>query len=149
VKLTQKQKKFCHEFLVDLNGTQSAIRAGYSVKGARQGANETMSKPYIQQYLKKLMEKQQERTQITADSVIKELASIGFAEIDEDIKASDKNKSLELLGKHLGMFTQKTEVELTDGRSNADFKAMFESMSTDDKLQWLKEREKDNQIIEG
>ena len=47
VALTEKQKRFCDEYLIDLNATQAAIRAGYSEKTARQTATENLSKPYI------------------------------------------------------------------------------------------------------
>ena len=137
--ITNKQKRFCEEFLVDLNATQAAIRAGYSYKTARQIAAQNLSKLYIQDHLKELRGRQQERTQITADSVVKELALIGFAEIGENIKASDKNKSLELLGKHLGMFTQKIEAEVSNINKKQEIRAMFDSMTVEQKMQWLKD----------
>ena len=59
--LTEKQKRFCDEYLIDLNATQAAIRAGYSEKTARQTATENLSKPYIREYIdKRLAEKDAE-----------------------------------------------------------------------------------------
>lgn len=70
--LTPKQERFVQEYLVDLNATQAAIRAGYSEKTARQVGAENLSKPYIQVEIAKARQQQQERTQITADKVLRE-----------------------------------------------------------------------------
>ncbi len=72
VALTALQVRFVEEYLVDLNGTQAAIRAGYSVKTARQAAAENLSKPVIQAAIAVARAKQQERTEITADRVLRE-----------------------------------------------------------------------------
>lgn len=72
-KLTDKQKKFCEEYIVDLNATQAAIRAGYSEKTANRIGTENLSKLVIQQYLSLLKGKREERTQITADRVLKDI----------------------------------------------------------------------------
>lgn len=103
--LTAKQARFCEEYLVDLNGTQAAIRAGYSKKTANRMASENLSKPDIQLYIKELMEEQSKRTELTADMVIAELKNVAFA--DTKLQGRDKVRALELLGQHLGMFTEK------------------------------------------
>lgn len=72
VKLTDLQVRFVEEYLVDLNGTQAAIRAGYSEKTARQAAAENLSKPVIQAAIAEARLRQQERTEITADAVLRE-----------------------------------------------------------------------------
>lgn len=77
--LTAKQKAFVQEYLIDLNATQAAIRAGYSAKTANRIANENLSKPDIQTAIQKAMDKRAQRTEITADRVLQELAKIGFA----------------------------------------------------------------------
>lgn len=81
--LTEKQQRFVEEYLVDLNGTQAAIRAGYSADTARQMASENLSKPYIQAAISEARKAQQERTGITADKVLKEIASIAMADARE------------------------------------------------------------------
>lgn len=78
IKLTDKQAAFIREYLVDLNATQAAIRAGYSANTATVIAHETLSKPYIQEALKCAMDKRASRTEITADRVLKEYARLGF-----------------------------------------------------------------------
>lgn len=102
-KLTEKQKRFCEEYLIDLNATQAAIRAGYKEKNARSSACENLTKPDIQLYLQELMQKRSERTGITADTVIQELEKIALSDVE--ISGKEKMKALELLGKHLGMFS--------------------------------------------
>lgn len=102
-KLTEKQKRFCEEYLIDLNATQAAIRAGYSKKTANRIAAENLSKPDIQLHLQELMRQRSERTGITADFVIEQLSHIAAA--DTEITGKEKIKALELLGKHLGLFS--------------------------------------------
>lgn len=110
-RLTAKQKKFVDEYLIDLNATQAAIRAGYSEKTARTQGNRMLTNVDIQNYLVKRQNKCQERTEITQDMIIDELAKIGLFDLTDEemaglIKASDKIKALELLGKHLGIFNK-------------------------------------------
>jgi len=110
--LTKKQKRFCEEYLVDLNATQAYIRAGYSAKSnniARVESSKLLTKPNIQQKIAELQKEQSERTKISADNVINELQKIAFAETE--ISGKEKMKALELLGKHLGMF-EKSNIEI-------------------------------------
>ena len=140
-KLTDKQKRFCEEYLIDLNATQAAIRAGYKEKTAYAQGQRLLKKVEAQEYLQELMDERSKRTEITADRVLRELAAIAFSDrtelaqvgesgevtftpteqLKEDIKRTiagiengkhgikvttyDKVKALELLGKHLGLFT--------------------------------------------
>lgn len=78
-KLTDKQKAFANEYLIDMNATQAAIRAGYSEKTANRIGSENLSKPVITEYLAEANKKRQHRTQITQDRVLLELAKIAFA----------------------------------------------------------------------
>jgi phage terminase small subunit len=76
--LTPKQRVFVEEYLVDLNGTQAAIRAGYSTDSARQIASENLSKPYIAEAIDKALA---DRGGITRTRIVDELARIGFSDI--------------------------------------------------------------------
>ena len=78
--LTDLQQRFVDEYLVDLNGTQAAIRAGYSADTARQMASENLSKPYIQIAIVDARKRQQARTHIEADRVVLEAWNIVFAD---------------------------------------------------------------------
>lgn len=72
-KLTDKQEMFCIEYLIDLNATQAAIRAGYSKKTANRIASDMLSKVDIQDYIAELKEKRANRVEMDADGVLKEL----------------------------------------------------------------------------
>jgi len=84
--LTPKQKRFCEEYLVDLNGTQAAIRAGYSKKTAKEIASENFSKPNIQEYLAERMRERGEKLDITAEKVLKQWWDIANADPNEIIQ---------------------------------------------------------------
>ena len=85
-RLTDKQRAFIEEYLVDLNATQAAVRAGYSEKTARQMGSENLSKPDIQAVIAEEQLKRSTRTEITADKVLKELALLGFANMEDYIR---------------------------------------------------------------
>ncbi|ECG1895489.1 terminase small subunit [Salmonella enterica subsp. enterica] len=74
--LTDKQEAFCREYLVDLNATQAAIRAGYSEKTANRIAAQLLSKLDIQQRVSALKDGRNQRTEINADYVLRRLAEI-------------------------------------------------------------------------
>jgi len=80
-KLTPKQKRFIEEYLVDLNGTQAAIRAGYSAKTANRIATENLSKPVIANEIQKEQQKRSKRTEIEQDRVLQEEARLAFSDI--------------------------------------------------------------------
>lgn len=137
--LTDKQKRFVEEYLIDLNATQAAIRAGYSEKTAYSIGQENLTKPEIQAAIQAAQNKRAERIQITQDDVIRmlleniEVASGKKAVIKTEVRKSEDgelvgddvaqfvyesssvNKALELLGKHLGMFKDKLDVSSSDG----------------------------------
>lgn len=155
-KLTDKQKRFCEEYLIDLNATQAAIRAGYKEKTAYAQGQRLLKKVEAQDYLQKLMNERSQRTEITADRVLAELAAIAFsdrtelAQVDEDgmvtftpteqlgsnakktiagiengkygtkVTTYDKVKALELIGKHLGLFS--------NGADNSDTLAKLDEV---------------------
>lgn len=81
VSLTERQRVFCEEYLVDLNGYAAAVRAGYSQKTARQMAVQNLGHPAVVEYLQKLTKERSERTQITADRVITEVARLAFSDV--------------------------------------------------------------------
>lgn len=79
--LTPKQAAFVREYLVDLNATQAAIRAGYSAKTAASIGEENLRKPEIKAAIEAAMAERAKRTEVTADRVVQELAKIGFSDI--------------------------------------------------------------------
>ncbi len=78
-KLTEKQKRFVAEYLVDLNATQAAIRAGYSKKTAEVIGYENLRKPQIADEIEKRQEKLRNKLEITQEKVLEEIAGIAFA----------------------------------------------------------------------
>lgn len=80
-KLTDKQELFCNEYLVDLNATQAAIRAGYSEKTANAIGNENLAKPSISIRIQEMQMERSKRLQITQDDVLKEFWSIAKDDI--------------------------------------------------------------------
>ena len=85
--MTRKQKKFCEEYLVDLNATQAAIRAGYSPATAGEIGAENLKKPEIQKHIAKSMADRSRRTGVTADRVVMELAKVAFVNAGDVIDA--------------------------------------------------------------
>lgn len=85
-KLTPKQKRFVEEYLVDLNATQAAIRAGYSQRTAGQIGEQNLKKLEVKQAIQAAQEKRSERTEITQDMVLQELAKIGFSDIRKIVR---------------------------------------------------------------
>lgn len=81
--LTDKQQKFVDEYLVDLNATQAAIRAGYSAKTAAEMGYENLRKPQIVEAIAKARKDQQERTGITSDRVVREAWNLVTADARE------------------------------------------------------------------
>jgi phage terminase small subunit len=85
--LTEKQAAFVQEYLVDLNATQAAIRAGYSEKTAYSIGHENLSKPEIAEAIAAARKEWEQRTAITQDRVLAELAKIGFANMQDYMRA--------------------------------------------------------------
>ena len=135
-KLTAKQQTFVEEYLIDLNATQAAIRAGYSEKTADQQASRLLTNVKVAEYLRKLQDDRSERTEITQDYVLESIHSTverckqTEAVIDRQgdhvlVENSDGDmvpaytfnamgvfKGAELLGKHLGMFVDRSSVDV-------------------------------------
>lgn len=149
-KMTEKQKRFCNEYLIDLNATQAAIRAGYSVNNADKIGSELLGKTRVSEEISIAMAERSKRTGISQDRVVEELAKLAFVNAadvinvntatvlkdakpedlaciqsvkvkkttkgkntieEREIRFYDKKDSLVQLGKHLGMFRDKLELE--------------------------------------
>lgn len=115
--MTEKQKRFCDEYLIDLNATRAYKAAYPSVKKdetAAVCASQILRNPKVAAYISERQQDRQRRTEITQDMVVRELRDIAMADAsdasDSDMKYSSKLKALELLGRHLGMFKDKVEV---------------------------------------
>lgn len=147
-KLTDKQQRFVDEYLIDLNATQAAIRAGYSAKTADQQGSRMLANVKIKQAVAEKQAQRSKRTGVNQDRVVLELAKVAFAKmtdivdsngrikedaspddlaciesikykesdneyggsVEREVKIASKLKALELLGKHLGMWSDKFNV---------------------------------------
>ncbi|WP_429375083.1 terminase small subunit [Paenibacillus sp. DS2015] len=90
--LTAKQKTFVQEYLIDLNATQAAIRARYSIKTAEQQASRLLSNVKVQEAIQKAMGQREKRTEITQDRVLQELAKIGFSNISDYLSVNTSQR---------------------------------------------------------
>lgn len=131
-KISEKQKRFCEEYLIDLNATQAAIRAGYSEKNASRIAIDLLNKIHVSEYLGHMREEQSKRTGITADKVLEEISRIAFTE-DVEVSGKEKMHALEMLAKHLGVFDQKpTQIEIKDDPLSETLKEIAKGLKNAD-----------------
>lgn len=113
-KLTPKQQRFVEEYLVDLNATQAAVRAGYSAKTAHAIGRENIHKPAIAAALQAQRQALSERTGRTVEVIMAEIQRIGDqAEVIGDWTPALKARELE--AKHLGAFTERVQLTGKDG----------------------------------
>lgn len=148
--MTKKQNRFIEEYLIDLNATQAAIRAGYSVKTADQQASRMLTNVKVQEAIAKAMAERSKRTGVNQDRIVLELAKLALvnmadivdkkgeikdtataddlsciesikykrsdtdsgSSVEREVKIGSKIKALELLGKHLGMWNDKVDVNV-------------------------------------
>ncbi len=116
-RLTPRQARFVKEYLVDLNGTQAAIRAGYSPRTANEQSTRLLANVHIKAAVDAGAAKQHAQLDLTAQKVLTELLGVGYAEVaPTDIRVSDKLRALELLAKHLGLLTEQINVTLVTDR---------------------------------
>ena len=128
--MTAKQRRFCDEYLIDLNATQAAIRAGYSEKNARSIASENMTKPNIKKYIDDRMKEKEKSLIADQDEVLRYLTSVlrgesqsteivvegvgdGCSEarkMQKEPSEKDRLKAAELLGKRYSLFSDKVDV---------------------------------------
>ncbi|MFG1206907.1 terminase small subunit [Xanthobacter flavus] len=118
--LTKKQAEFVREYLVDLNATQAAIRAGYSKRTARFMAAENLAKPNIAAAVEAAMAERAARTEITADRVLRELAKLAFFDIRKAFRPDGSLKPLNEMDDETAASIAGLEVsEFTDGDGGA------------------------------
>jgi len=121
-KLTAKQESFVAEYLIDLNATQAAIRAGYSEKTAYSIGQENLTKPEIAAAVAAAQAERSERTEVTQDYVLTAIRDT-IEQYRGGGEGSNPNavlKGAELLGRHLAMFTDKAVVDLNHGVQDLD-----------------------------
>lgn len=124
-KLTLKQQRFADEYIISLNATDAAIKAGYSKKTAYSIGPENLKKPEIKSYIDKRLAELEDEKIAKQDEILRYLSSImrgeekeqtlisqgefGQTITDIDVSAKDRIKAAELLGKRYGIWTDKIE----------------------------------------
>jgi phage terminase small subunit len=119
--LSPRHRRFVDEYLVDLNATQAAIRAGYSGKNPRARAYTNLKNPRIAEAVRAAMEARSERTRVDADRVIRELERIAFSDIRRYMAASDSGLSLKTIAE-LSDDEAAAVVELSGGTNGGSFR---------------------------
>ena len=111
-KLTDKQTAFVREYLVDLNATQAAIRAGYSERTASRIGPQLLGKTCVREAIEKAQAKRARRVEIKAEDVLRGVIEVTTQARDSgDLKTA--LKGYELQGKHLGMWTERVKQEVS------------------------------------
>lgn len=120
--LTPKQKRFVHEYMVDLNATQAAIRAGYSEKTARSVGSENLTKPDIKAALAEKQHKVAHKTDVTIERVLAELAKVGFSNMHDYMRVTaDGDPVLDLSNltrEQAAALSEVTVEDFTEGRGD-------------------------------
>lgn len=131
--MTPKREKFCVEYLVDLNATQAALRAGYSKRTAYSIGNEILKKPEIKSRINELRSQEFKKSIMAAEEVEARLSKAARGELQEEvvvtenigdfmskakiikkqISAKDQLKALELMGKRNNLFSADTQIDIT------------------------------------
>ena len=116
--MNEKQKQFCEEYIIDLNGTQAAIRAGYSAKTANEQAAQLLAKLSIQEYIQKIKNQRSERVKYSQDELMRDILEVknrcmqANPVLDKEgnetgiwkFDSNGANKALDMLAKHVGFY---------------------------------------------
>ena len=129
-KLTPKQGMFVKEYLIDLNATQAAIRAGYSEKTSYSIGEENLKKPEIAKAIDKAKEERSQIVDVTAQDVLQSIKFIRDSTVTAE-KWGDALKANELLGKHLVLFTDKQEIGGVNGNPILTIERVIVGKTTD------------------
>lgn len=119
-KLTDKQEQFCIEYLLDLNATQAAIRAGYSKHTAQRIGSENLSKPLIKDRIHELRKTLQINTLVTAERVVNELAKIGFSNLKEYLKSDNAITDISKLPDDVAAAVESIQTDIRHDSGDSD-----------------------------
>lgn len=114
-KLSKKMELFVEEYFVDLNASKACLRAGYKTQSPNKMASKLLNHPLVAEAIRKRTEERKEETKLSADYVITKLVSI--AERNEKDNPTAALRSLEMLGKTLGLFKDRQEISGPDGEA--------------------------------
>lgn len=120
--LKPRQRRFCEEYLVDLNGAAAARRAGYSADAAKEQASRLLTDANVQAELDRLREERSKRTQITADDVVLELGKLAFANMLNYVTIQDDGTAIvdfSMVNRDMGAAMKEVTIETyTEGKGD-------------------------------
>ena len=137
--MTDKQRRFADEYLLDLNATRAYKAAYPSVRRdetAATAGGRLLRNVHVQNYVQERMKDRQTRTEISQDMVLREIAAIAFETDSEAVSVKDKLRALELLGKHLGLFDPRKD-QLDQQEQEARIAKLRAETRTEDERQEL------------
>ncbi|KKJ78639.1 hypothetical protein WH95_00625 [Kiloniella litopenaei] len=121
--LTERQKRFVEEYLIDFNATQAALRAGYSPNSIKQSASRTLNNPLVQEAIEQAKADRSQRLQIDADYVLKgavelfercmQRSPVADADGEYKFQHTGAGKALEIIGRHVSVQAFKEKVEMS------------------------------------
>ncbi len=152
--LTPRQARFVEEYLVDLNAKDAAIRAGYSQKAAKQQGHKTLQAPAVQEAVTAAMEARSNRTGITADRVLEELANIGFGDMGNYVTIDPKTGRITLDLSDMpedgtGLIQELTQEEWVEGRGKDAAKVRKTKIKLYNKLDALEKLARHLKLYDG
>lgn len=147
--LTDKQERFCQEYLKDLNASAAARRAGYSGKNSDAIGSELLGKTGVSERVKELMDKRSKRIELSADKVLSDIEEIrercmqkepvldaeGEPTGEWKFESRSALKACELLGQHLALFTKKIEHSGTIGMTEEEIDRRLDELRAREKKQ--------------
>ncbi len=123
MKLTMKQARFCHEYMIDLNATQAAIRSGYSKRTAQRMGSENLSKPLISAEISRLQAEIGDKTSITIENTVNLIKDI----VDRAFESEDHSNALkgsDMLMKYLGGYEKDKLLDIKPIKQELIFQVM-------------------------
>lgn len=147
--LNDRWRLFAEEYIIDLNGTQAAIRAGYSKKTAQQIASRMLTNVLVRDYIHELIEKRSKSTEITAERVLKEMALIAYGNMKDFIEFDENGIRLknqkDLTREQLGIISELTiEKSKKGGKTSSKIKLYAKDNALSNLFRHLGLFEKDN-----
>lgn len=142
--LSAKQMRFCEEYVIDLNATQAAIRAGYSKNSAREQGSVHLTKPNMQKYISILQKEISERNKITVDECVQLLSKLARFDISEIFDGQGNLKDIHNIDKDALLSLEGVETEIKGEAIVKKVKISNRKQAIDMLMKHLGGYEKDN-----
>ena len=114
-KLTPKMEAFVQEYMIDLNASQACRRAGYKTGNPNKMGTQLLNQPLVIRAIEERKAERREKAELTAEYVLNKL--VALTEKNEDVNPTVAVRTLELLGRHLGLYRDRQEISGPDGEA--------------------------------